>query len=81
MPKMCYCGLKPRKRICKYALITPLLAHIFVKRNVRKKGRGCCALIFFCNYNYQGGTGEFIYKASIIGNTQLLSHTIDREAT
>ena len=37
--------------------------------------------IFFHNYNYQGGIGEFLYKALILGNKQLLSNTIDREAT
>ena len=30
IPKMRYCGLKPNRRICKYALITPLLPYIFV---------------------------------------------------
>ena len=39
------------------------------------------AVHFFCNHNYQGGTGEFIYKASILGNKQLLSNMIDCEAT
>ena len=29
----------------------------------------------------QGGTGEFMYKASILGIKQLLSNMIDREAT
>ena len=29
----------------------------------------------------QGDTGEFMYKASILGNKQLLSNMIDREAT
>ena len=43
MPKMYYCGLKSSKRICKYALIASLLVFIFVKRNVHKKGGGCCA--------------------------------------
>ena len=42
MPKACYCGLKLNNRICKYALITPLLEYIFIK-SVGKKGRGCCA--------------------------------------
>ena len=37
MPKMCYCGLKSSRRICKYALIMSLLAYIFVKRSVCKK--------------------------------------------
>ena len=44
MTKMCYCGLESTKRICKYVLIMPLLAYIFVKRNVRKNGHGCCAI-------------------------------------
>ena len=29
----------------------------------------------------QGGKGEFMYKASILGNKQLLSNMIDRKAT
>ena len=29
----------------------------------------------------QGGTGEFMYKASILGNKLLLSNMIDGEAT
>ena len=38
--------------------------------------------IFFCNHNYQGGTGGgFIYKALILGNKQLLSNMIDHEVT
>ena len=36
--------------------------------------------IFFCNHNYQGGTGEYIYKALIIGNKQLLLNMIDCKA-
>ena len=45
---------------------------------IRKKGHGCC--VFFCNHNYQGGTSEFIYKASILGNKQLLWNMVDCEA-
>ena len=78
MPKTCYCGLKSSEIVCKYTLFTPLLTYIFVK-NVRKKGRGCCA--FFLQSVSQGGTGEFMYKVSILGNKQLLSSIIDREAT
>ena len=33
-----YCVIESSKRICKYALTTPLLAQVFVKRNVHKKG-------------------------------------------
>ena len=29
----------------------------------------------------QGGTGEFMYKASILSNKLLLSNVTDREAT
>ena len=36
--------------------------------------------IFFQNHNYLGGTGKFIYKASIVDNRQLLSNMIDHEA-
>ena len=37
--------------------------------------------IIFYIHNYQRGTGEFIYKASILGNKQLLSNVVDRKAT
>ena len=37
--------------------------------------------IFFHNHNYPEGTGEFIYKSSILDNRQLLSSMIDREVT
>ena len=53
MPKTCYYGLKSIGRICRYALITPLLAYI---------------LYTFYNHDYQGGIGKFIYKASILDN-------------
>ena len=60
----------------------PLLAYNFIKTNVCKKGHGCFAFSSVITIiNYQGGTGEFIYKASIIGNKQLLSNTIDHVAT
>ena len=78
MPKTCYCGLKSSK-ICKYALIIPLLAYICVKKHTQ--GGAWLLSIFFCNRNFQGGTGEFIYKASILGNKQLLTNMIDCEAT
>ena len=37
--------------------------------------------IFFHNHSYQGGTGKFIYKASILDSKQLLSNMIDHKAT
>ena len=80
MPKTCYCALKLSRRIYKYALITPLLVYNFAKGSVCKKGTWSLD-IFFHNYNYQGGTGKFIYKASILDNKQLLSNMIDQEAT
>ena len=57
---------------CKYVMIMPLLANIFVKRNVRKKGHGwfCSLYIFFHNHHYQGGTGKSINKALISDNKQ-----------
>ena len=64
MPKTCYYVLK--SRICKYELIPLLLAYIFVKKGTQEDA--CLLCIFFCNHNYLGGTGEFIYKA----NKQLL---------
>ena len=93
MPKTCNYGLKSSNKICKYALNTPLLEYIFVKRNVRKNGRGFCAFssaitsrLFLRSYIFvkrnvhkkrrgccafssaiTGGTGEFMYKASILG--------------
>ena len=42
----------------------PLLAYIFVKRNVCNKGRGSCAF----SSASQGGTGEFMYNALMLGN-------------
>ena len=68
MPKTCYCGLKPSRRICKYMLLTLILAYFPVKRNIRKKGRDECTLLFFHNHTYQGGTGKFIYKALTLDN-------------
>ena len=55
----------------------PLLEYIFVKRNVRKMG------MVFVHFllQPQGGTGEFMYKASILGNKELLSNMYDRQAT
>ena len=37
--------------------------------------------IFFHNHNCKGGTGKFIYRASILDSKQLLSNMIDYEAT
>ena len=75
MPKMCYCGPKLSRIICKYVLITPLLAYIFVKRNIWKRG------VVIAHFHPQGGTGKFIYKASILNNKQLLSNMIDCKVT
>ena len=52
-----------------------LRSYIFVKRNVHKKRRGCCTF----SSAITGGTGEFMYKASILGNNLLLSNMRDRE--
>ena len=49
---------------CEYALNTPLLEYIFVKGNICKNGRGCCAF----SSAITRGTSEFIYKALILGN-------------
>ena len=54
-------------------------SYILEKRNIRKKEHSQCT--FFHNHNYQGGTSKFIYKALILDNKQLLSNTIDHEAT
>ena len=79
MTKICYCGLQSSRRICKYVLIMPLLAYIFVKKCTQE---GAWSLyIIFHNHNYQGGIGKFIYKALILGNKQLLSNMVDCEAT
>ena len=62
-----------------YSAITSRLflrSYIFVKRNVHKKRRGCCAF----SSAMTGGRGEFMYKASILGNKLLLSNMTDREA-
>ena len=61
LSKICYCGLKSSKNICKNTM--PLLAYISV-RNVRKKG-AWLPYIFFQIYNKQEGTGKFIYNPSI----------------
>ena len=53
----------------------PLLEYIF-KTYTRREVDAVHFLL-----QSQGGTGEFMYKASIIGNKQLLSNIIDREAT
>ena len=75
MSKACYWGLKLSIRKCKQVLIKFLPVNIFVKA---KYARGAWSLyIFFHNHNYLGGTGKFIYKASILDNKQLLSN-IDR---
>ena len=75
-----------------------LLEYIFVKRNLRKNGRGSCAFssaitsrLFLRSYIFvkrnihkkrcgcyafssaiTGGTDEFMYKTSILGNKLLL---------
>ena len=54
-----------------------LRSYIFVKRNVHKKRRDCCA----CSSAITGGTGEFMYKASILDNKLLLSNMTNHEAT
>ena len=66
-----------QKYLHKDALITPLLAYIFVKETYAR--RGMVAVHFLLQS--QGGTGEFMDKASIVGNNQLLSNMIDREGT
>ena len=53
-----------------------LRSYIFVK-NVHKKRHGCCAF----SSAITGGTGEFMYKAWILGNKLLLSNMTDRKAT
>ena len=42
---------------------------------------GAWSLYIFHNHNYQGATGRFIYKASILDNKQLLANMIDHKAT
>ena len=67
-------------RITLLSMITSRLflrSYIFVKRNVHKKRRGCCAF----SSTITGDTGEFMYKASILGNKLLLSNMTDPEAT
>ena len=54
-----------------------LLAYFCVQKNVHK--RGVVAVHFLLQS--QGGTGEFMYKASILSIKQLLSNMIDCEAT
>ena len=63
----------------KYVLIMPLLVYIFCKNKFMQEGAWLLC-IFFCNHNYQEGSGGFIYKALILGNKQLLSNMIDGKA-
>ena len=58
---------------------TPSCVHFCKKEHMQEGSWLLC--IFFYNHNYQGGTGKFIYKASILGNKQLLSNIIDCKAT
>ena len=57
----------------------PSCVHFYKKKRTQEGASFLC--IFFCNHNYQGGTGEFIYKASILGSKQLLSNMLDHKAT
>ena len=52
----------------------------FCKRKHMQE-RAWLLCIFCCNHNYQERTGEFIHKALILGNKQLFSNMVDREAT
>ena len=51
---------------------------MFAKRNVHKKGVYVVAVHFLLQS--QGVTGEFMYKALILGNKQFLSKMIYHEA-
>ena len=72
LPKICYCGFKSSKSICKFALTMSLLAYLPV-RNVHKKGAWSLH-IFFQNYNKQEGTGNFIYIPLILDKNTTLKH-------
>ena len=65
MPTMCYCRLQSSRRVCKYALIMPLLAYIFKKEMYARRGMVAVHIL--------PHTGKFIYKALILDNKQLLS--------
>ena len=54
-------------------------AHFCKKKHTQEGAWLLC--IIFCNRNYKGDTGQFIYKALILGNKQLLSNMVDSEAT
>ena len=56
---------------------TPSCIYFCKKKRTQEGAWLLC--IFFCNHNYQGGTDEFIYKASILSNKQLLLNMIDHE--
>ena len=81
MSKTCYCGVKSSKRTRKYALLTLLLAYVFVKRNVHKKGHGHCTFSSTIKIIREVQVNLSVYKALILDNKQLLSNTIDYEAT
>ena len=49
-----------------------LCTHFCKKKHTQKWAWLLC--ILFCNHNYQGGTGEFIYKADIRQQTVPLKH-------
>ena len=71
MPKTCYFGLKSSNRIYKYALIMPFLAYIFVKTNISKKGRGCCA---FCSEIRGKYRWIYVQGCDIRQQTAVLKH-------
>ena len=79
MPKTHYCGLQSSTRICKYALITPLLVKNFVKRNLCKKRCGCCtsSTITIIREIHVNLFTRFL----MLDNKQLLSNMIAHEAT
>ena len=81
MPKMCYCGLKSSRRINKYVLIKQLLAYIFAKRNVHKKGHDGCTFSSTITIIREVQVFIYMYKALILDNRQFLSSMIDCEAT
>ena len=69
--RRCYCGLNSSIIIfCKYALITPFLTCVLYAR------KGVVTIHFLLDsYNYQGGTGNSTYKASLLaGQQKLLYH-------
>ena len=81
MPNMYYCGLQSSRKIfANMYWSRPFLPTFFCKKKCMQEG-AWSLYIFFQSHKYQGSTGKFIYKASILRDKQLLSNMIDCKPT